>query len=92
MKSGSLSAYRAASDPENWHGGTPDDEVLCCRFSTTETRVAAKQHVCDCGLAIEKGEQYRRSFAVVDDDKIISKVGFHRHSWDCWELDEDAPF
>ena len=26
MKSGSMSAYRAAADPEVWCGGTPDDE------------------------------------------------------------------
>jgi hypothetical protein len=26
MKSGSLSSYRAASDPEAWCGGSPDEE------------------------------------------------------------------
>lgn len=27
MKSGSMAAYRAASDPEVWCGGTPDDDL-----------------------------------------------------------------
>lgn len=49
-------------------------------------RKARKEHTCQCGDPIKKGQRYSREFWKVEGSLEITKVGDHTHSF---EKDED---
>jgi hypothetical protein len=76
MKSGSLSAYRAAADPEIWSGGTPDDDG---RWTCPQCE-GRKQIIVEIGLP---GDEHVPGNTRVEDCDMCGGSGIV-----CWDPEE----